>query len=151
MRPPRGPIGVELAGVAKAVSRAFDAALAAVGGTPPTWLILLALKTHPAANQRELAAVVGIQGATLTHHLDGMEADGLVARRRDPTNRRVHVVSLTEAGEAAFHRMRVAATAFDRQLRGGIPEEDIDRLRTVLATLARNVASPSGTPEKTVH
>src|SRR5438105_145796 len=103
MRPPRGPIGVELAATAKTVSRAFDAALAAAGGTASTWLIVLALKTRPVANQRELAAAVGIQGATLTHHLDGLEGDGLVTRRRDPANRRVHLVELTEAGEAAFH------------------------------------------------
>jgi DNA-binding transcriptional MocR family regulator len=43
-------------------------------------------------NQRQIAESIGIQGATLTHHLNAMEADGVVTRRRDPTNRRVHVV-----------------------------------------------------------
>jgi MarR family transcriptional regulator for hemolysin len=61
-RPADVPIGLQLAGTARRVGRAFDAALAAAGGSRPTWLVLLAVKTRKAANQRELAAAVGIQG-----------------------------------------------------------------------------------------
>ena len=63
--------------------------------------------------KRQLAEAVGITGATLTHHLNAMHAQGLVARARDDANRRVQVVTLTEAGEAAFVRLREAAIAFD--------------------------------------
>ena len=77
-------------------------------------------------NQRELATAVGIREATLTHHLNAMEADGLLTRRRDPGNRRVHVVELTEAGEDAFARLRDAAVGFDRRLRRGISAEELD-------------------------
>ncbi|GAA2756493.1 hypothetical protein GCM10009872_18530 [Actinopolymorpha rutila] len=80
-----------------------------------TWQVLLALKTRPTANQRELAAAVGIQGATLTHHLNG-----LLTRRRDPANRRVHLVELTDEGEAAFRRLRDVAVAHDRRFRADI-------------------------------
>ena len=104
------PIGRRLASTAKEVSRAFGEALAAAGGSEHVWLILLALKTGEKANQRALAAAVGIQGATLTHHLNGMEEGGLVRRRRDPQNRRIHVVELTPDGEAAFRRMEADAT-----------------------------------------
>ena len=97
-RPAQTPIGLELAGVARDVGRAFDAELAQAGGSRPMWLVLLSLKAQPTANQRELAAAVGIQDATLTHHLNGMEADGLLTRRRDPANRRVHLVELTATG-----------------------------------------------------
>jgi len=108
----------QLASTARAVSRAFDQALTAAGGSLPTWLVLLTLQTQQVANQRELAAGVGIQGATLTHHLNTMETTGLLTRRREPANRRVHLVELTERGEAAFHRMRKAAAGFDQQLQG---------------------------------
>jgi MarR family transcriptional regulator, transcriptional regulator for hemolysin len=133
------PIGLQLAGAAREVSRAFDAALAVAGGSRPTWLVLLALKTRPTANQRELAAAMGIQGATLSHHLNGMETDGLVTRRRDPANRRVHVVELTEQGEAAFHRLRDVAVAHDRRLRAGLADSELDDLRRVLARMVDNV------------
>lgn len=135
------PIGMELWNVVSAVHRAFDEALSAAGGSRPVWSILLSLKTRPVANQRELAESVGIQGATLTHHLTAMEEDGLLTRRRDPNNRRVHLVELTEAGEDAFGRMARAATAFDACLRAGIPDAEIKQLRKTLATLRANATS----------
>jgi MarR family transcriptional regulator for hemolysin len=132
------PIGRHLASTAKSISRAFGEALAEAGGSEHVWLILMALKTTENANQRELAAVVGIQGATLTHHLNAMEDDGLVTRRRDPDNRRVHIVELTPEGEAAFLRMRSAAVEFDRRLRGDLPDEEIGRFAAVLDRLRAN-------------
>lgn len=138
-RPPGDPIGLTLTGTARAVSRAFDEALAAADGSLPTWLILMCLKRQPAANQRELAAAVGIQGATLSHHLNSMEAAGLLTRRRDPANRRVHLVELTDSGERAFHRMRGAAVSFDQRLRVGLEAEELEQLRDVLNRLQANV------------
>lgn len=140
-RPTKPPIGRELAATAKAVGRAFEDALVAAGGSTPTWLILIALKTNPAANQRALAEAVGIQGATLTHHLNGMEERGLVTRRRDPANRRVHVVALTDAGEALFHVLRETATAFDRRLRSDLSDDDVRDLERLFARLVANVAT----------
>jgi MarR family transcriptional regulator for hemolysin len=134
------PIGRRLASTAKEVSRAFGEALAAAGGSEHVWLVLLALKTGENANQRALAAAVGIQGATLTHHLNAMEEAGLVTRRRDPQNRRIHVVELTADGEAAFQRMRAAAVEFDERLRGNLPDDELDRVAAVLDQLRANVA-----------
>lgn len=133
------PIGRLLASTAKSVSRAFGEALAEQGGSEHVWLVLLALKTRKGANQRELAATVGIQGATLTHHLNAMEDAGLVTRRRDPENRRMHIVELTPDGEATFHRLRAAAAEFDRRLRGDIPDGELAWLAGLLGQLRANV------------
>src|SRR6202012_1397277 len=89
------PMGLRLNQAARAVGRAFDEALAAAGGSLPVWLVLLNLKVRKPANQRELAEAVGIREATLTHHLNAMDAGGLVTRARDTANRRVQVVGLT--------------------------------------------------------
>ena len=139
-RPDVPPIGQRLSGTAKVVSRAFDDALAAEGGSVPVWLILITLKSRRIDNQRALAEAVGIQGATLTHHLNAMEKDGLITRHRDPANRRVHVVELTEQGESAFSRMRKAAVAFDRRLRSGLTEDEIARLTDLLERMRDNVS-----------
>src|SRR5246127_706506 len=101
-RPAHRPLGLHLTRISKTVSRPFDDTLAEAGGSLPVWLVLISLKSRPLASQRELAEAVGIQGATLTHHLDAMESAGLVTRRRDPANRRLHLVELTPAGEAAL-------------------------------------------------
>lgn len=139
-RPSRTPIGLVLARVAKSASRAFDEALVAAGGSQPVWLILLSLKTRQLANQRELADAIGIQGATLTHHLDAMEADGLVTRRRAAENRRIQLVELTKKGEALFHELRGAAAGFDKRLRAGFTTDEIDTLELLLGRLHENVA-----------
>jgi MarR family transcriptional regulator, transcriptional regulator for hemolysin len=122
------------------VSRAFDDALAQAGGSLPVWLVLLNLKIRPEASQRELAEAIGVREATLTHHLNAMEADGLLGRRRDPANRRVHIVELTDTGEAAFHKLREAAMRFDAQLRDGFSDTDVDRLARLLNRLIANVS-----------
>jgi len=133
------PIGLRVTRTAKALSRAFDQELAAAGGTLPTWLILLSVKSGRAATQRELAKAVGIQGATLTHHLTALESAGLISRTRDPSNRRVQRVELTEAGDAAFLRLRQAAQRFDARLRQGLDEDEVDQLRELLGRLDANV------------
>ena len=137
--PARLPVGLQLSRAAKAVSRAFDDALAQAGGSLPVWLVLISVKSRQAASQRELAAAAGIQGATLTHHLNAMESAGLVTRRRDPENRRTHLVELTPAGDALFLRLRDAAMAFDLQLRSGLSGRDIDQLEQLLTRLRGNV------------
>jgi len=141
MRPGHPPIGLHLARAARLVSRSFDGALTEAGGSLPVWLVLLNLKTRSIANQRALADAVGIREATLTHHLNAMETAGLITRQRSDTSRRVHVVKITEPGEEAFLRLRDAAIAFDRRLRGGLNVEEIAALRELLDRLEVNVGA----------
>lgn len=143
-RPVRQPIGLHLAQVAKVVSRAFDDALAEAGGSLPMWLVLLSLKSRPSASQRQLADAVGIQGATLSHHLNAMESAGLLTRRRDPANRRIHVVELTPGGDMLFLRLRDAAMAFDQRLRAGLSESDLGQAEKLLSRLRDNITSRPG-------
>jgi MarR family transcriptional regulator for hemolysin len=86
---------------------------------------------------------VGIEGATLTHHLDGLERAGLITRKRDPDNRRVQRVELTAKGEETFFRLRRAAMRFDQRLRAGLGEEELETVRAALSRLQANVSEPS--------
>ncbi len=140
----RVPIGLRLSQAARTVGRAFEEALEEAGGTLPTWLILLNLTIGKPANQRELAEAVGIREATLTHHLNALDARGLVTRTRDAGNRRIQVVELTEDGRAAFTRLQQAAFAFDARLRAGLAGADLDQLSDLLGRLTANVAGAEG-------
>ncbi len=140
------PVGLRLSQAARVVSRAFDEALAVAGGSLPIWLILLNLKVRRPGTQRELAEAVGIREATLTHHLNAMDASGLIARTRDAANRRIQVVTLTEAGDEAFLRLRAAAVAFDEKLRTGLNDADLATLTTLLTRMSANVASEDDLP-----
>ena len=75
-----------------------------------------------------------------------MDERGLITRRRDPNNRRVHLVELTDAGEAAFDRLRGAATDFDKRLRADLSDEDIDVLAGLLGRLEANVTGAARVP-----
>jgi MarR family transcriptional regulator, transcriptional regulator for hemolysin len=140
------PIGLRLNQAARAVERAFDKALAEAGGSLPVWLILLNLKIHKPSSQQELAKAVGVREATLTHHLNAMDARGLITRTRDAANRRFQVVTLTEAGEAAFLRLRSAAMAFNARLSAGLTDADLVTLAALLGQLAANVGAEAATP-----
>jgi len=81
-----------------------------------------------------------VREATLTHHLNAMDSEGLITRRRDTTNRRIHVVELTESGEETFLRLRSSAVAFDGRLRAGVTEDELASLEGVLDRLVQNVS-----------
>jgi MarR family transcriptional regulator for hemolysin len=145
--PAREPIGLQLARTAKVVSRALDDALGAVGGSLPTWLILVSVKSEQHGTQRAIAQAVGIEGPTLTHHLGRLEDAGLITRTREPGNRRVQHVELTEAGNAAFFQMLAGVQAFDRRLRTGLRPPELTVLEGLLARLRHNVeARQDATP-----
>jgi len=137
-RPGGDPVGRALGATAKAVNRAFTDQLAAAGGSLPVWLVLLALKQGYFRTQQEIAVAAGIEGPTLTHHLDALERAGMIVRSRDTADRRVVRVELTPEGEALFDRLRTAAVRFDRGLRDGISAEELDAFRDVLARLRAN-------------
>jgi MarR family transcriptional regulator, transcriptional regulator for hemolysin len=141
MTPPkRQPIGLHIQRTARSLNRAFEDALAAAGGSLPTWLILLSLRAERWDTQTALAEAVGVRGPTLTHHLDRLERDGLITRTREPENRRVQRVELTDAGIEAFDRLRAVATSFDRRLRDGIADAEVVALGDLLDRLETNVA-----------
>lgn len=139
--PPSLPLGLHLTRSAKVVERAFNEAMIEAGGSAPMWTILIACKSGDGRNQNELAASIGIRGATLTHHLDTMEKRQLLQRRRDPDNRRIHIIELSSAGDQRFHRLREVAARFDQHLRRNISPADQQTFERVLDTLVGNVGS----------
>jgi MarR family transcriptional regulator, transcriptional regulator for hemolysin len=146
--PETEPIGLQLTRVAKVVSRAVDQALERADGSLPQWLVLVSVKRATHGAQRTIAESIGIEDATLTHHLNRMESAGLLTRRRDPRNRRVHLVELTEAGDARFISLLATVVAFDAQLRRDFSVRDLRLLGRLLDHMARN-AVPQATRTST--
>ncbi len=151
--PARGgpPIGLDVARTGRSLNRAFDKALVEVGGSLPIWLILSTAKRADHPHQRDIAAAIGLEGATLTHHLNRMERDGLVSRHRQPANRRNQIVVLTAKGEELFEHMLATVIAFDVRLQHGLARQEVDHLRNLLARLRDNLAEanpPERTPDR---
>ena len=74
------PIGLFIGRHARALGGRSTTRLPRPRGTLPAWLVLASVKGARHGMQRQVAADVGIDGATVTHHLNRMEAAGLVTR-----------------------------------------------------------------------
>ena len=129
------PIGLRLARTARVVTQAFERAMAEAGGSASTWQVLVLVKSQDWGTQARMAEAMGITGATLTHHLNALEAQGLVRRWREPDNRRVQRVALTDEGAALFDRLRHVARAHDERLRSGLNDEETAQLSVLLDKL----------------
>ena len=99
------------------------------------WLILTRLMGEQWRAQQELARAVGIEGPTLTRHLDTLEQAGLVVRRRDPDDRRTVKVELTQKGRERHAQLHVGEQHTDDQ------EDELAQLRQLLSKLEANVRS----------
>jgi MarR family transcriptional regulator for hemolysin len=145
-RPPGRPIGLQLTLTAKTISMSFNAALQAHGGSVPVWLIMNARTHERLATQVDLARSLGIEGPTLTRHLDNLEEAGLVERRRSDEDRRAGRVALTAAGEAAYRSLRGAVIAFNDRLLRGVSEAEEAQLRELLERLSTNAGEAASVP-----
>ena len=143
-RPPvLPPIGLQLTRTARVVSQAFERAMADAGGSASVWQVLLLVRSQQWGTQSEMAEAMGISGATLTHHLNAMEEQGLVRRWRESSNRRVQRVELTDAGRALFDRLRDVARTHDERLRSNLSDEESAQLAELLERLQAGVETPA--------
>jgi MarR family transcriptional regulator, transcriptional regulator for hemolysin len=139
--PSRPPIGLQLARAGRVVSAAFDRAMTEAGGSAATWQVLLLVRSQQWGNQSRMAEAMGITPATLTHHLNALERQGLVRRWRDPANRRVQQVELTDEGAALFDRLRTVAVRHDARLRSHLTPDETAQLGELLDKLLAGLAA----------
>jgi MarR family transcriptional regulator, transcriptional regulator for hemolysin len=123
------PIGLQLVRTARAVSQEFERAMAEAGGSAAIWQVLLLVRSQQWGTQSQMAAALGITGATLTHHLNAMEAQGLVSRTRSG---RVQQVELTAEGVALFDCLREVARRHDERLRARLGADELAQLAALL-------------------
>ncbi|MEU4274347.1 hypothetical protein AB0F57_05290 [Streptomyces tanashiensis] len=72
--------------------------------------------------------------------LNELEDGGLAERRRDPADRRRHMVEVTEAGAAALGWVDAAVGEAERELFGGLTEAEQTLLRGLLDRVVVNPA-----------
>jgi MarR family transcriptional regulator, transcriptional regulator for hemolysin len=143
-RPPLlPPIGLRLAKTARVVTQEFERAMAEAGGSASVWQVLLLVRSRQWGTQTQMAEAMGVTGATLTHHLNAMEAQGLVRRWRETGNRRVQRVELTDEGAALFDRLRGVALRHDRRLRSKLTDAETAQLAELLDKLQAGVQAPA--------
>jgi MarR family transcriptional regulator for hemolysin len=135
-----GPLslGRQVGFTAKALRRLADATLGALGADLNTWIVLLHAQQPGgdlALSQRQLADGLQMSGPALVRHLDRLEADGLLRRRRDATDRRVTRITLTAKGRRLLGRLHTVMTEQDRQLRSCLTVAEAHTLERALGKL----------------
>jgi MarR family transcriptional regulator for hemolysin len=110
-----------LHGTARTWRLAIDKRLKHLGIGQAGWMtIAMVAKSAEPMSQRALADLVGVEGPSMVSMLDRLERDGLVTRAPSPTDRRVKLVHLTDAGTILYRQVRKEADAVRSALFDGI-------------------------------
>jgi DNA-binding MarR family transcriptional regulator len=116
----------------KSLQASLGERLAEVNCSFVTYLVLRHIDAYPGRSQRELAGRLNIEGATLTHHLDRLAADGLIERVRSTEDRRVWSAVLTPEGRSLLAAATTVADESDRRLRSIFSPGELETLDACL-------------------
>ena len=109
--------------------RALDARLSEEGLSDATWAPLMHLKeTGGGTTQKELAALVGVDGSSLVRVLDILVRQGLVERRADETDGRARLIFLTPEGEDRVNEIRKVLTKGEEAMLVDIGDAEIAKM-----------------------
>jgi len=97
------------------------------------------LHDHPSAPQQDLGDVFCIDASNLVLLLNELEDADLAARRRDPSDRRRHLVRLTATGEQALERAERAQEEIEAELLRALSTAERATLRRLLARALADV------------
>jgi len=93
------------------------------------------IRDHPGATQQELESVMFMDANGVVLLLNELEAAHHSIRRRDPQDRRRHIVELTAAGRHALERADKARESLEGEMLDGLTAEE----RATLFSLVQRV------------
>jgi DNA-binding MarR family transcriptional regulator len=122
----------------------FAERLAPLGLTPPHAGLLRAVAAEPGRSQQALATELGVLPSTLVALVDELEAEGLLVRGRNPTDRRNYALHLTPAGEQRLQEIGRVAQGHGGDLLAPLSQEDRACLGRLLGRLAEHHGLAAG-------
>lgn len=123
-------------------------ALASIGYSPRQGSTLLQLVDESGRmGQQALCESLGVDPSVLVGILNDLESGGLVERRRDPADRRRHIVAMTAKGERAAADVRDALAGVERDLFADLDPAEVTTLRGLLARVRTRADDPACTED----
>jgi len=105
--------------------------------TPSLSAALATVESRGPLTPSELAAIEGVRRPTATKLVSKLSGAGLVNRAGDPNDGRVSLVSITPAGGALLHEMRMRKNAYLARRLRDLPREDLASLERAAEVLER--------------
>ncbi|TPI13273.1 MarR family transcriptional regulator [Mesorhizobium sp. B4-1-3] len=141
----RETIGQIITNVARLWRRTANERLDRCGLSHAMAMPLLALwQLGGEARQGAVAEQAGLEGPSLVRLLDLLVAEGLVARREDPSDRRAKIVSLTKDGEARMKTINTVLAELRHELVSLIGDEELETASAVLRQIQAELANKLG-------
>ena len=132
-------LGFLLNDIARLMRKRFDVRARRIGVTRAQWHTLSVLKRNEGCNQGMLADLLEVEPITVGRMIDRLEDAGLVERRRDPADRRVWRIHLTDKAQPILIELRnIADTMIDEVMEGVNPQDRI-RMHAALRALRTNL------------
>ena len=113
---------------------AFEAA----GASPYHHTVLAVLAESPRETQATIADSLGYDRSWLVGLLDELEQAGLIERKRDPADRRRHLVSLKPEGTQKLDELRAISRGVEDEFLGGLDADERKELHELLLQVARH-------------
>jgi MarR family transcriptional regulator for hemolysin len=134
--------GLQLVGFARRWRQELDRRLAAVGLTDATWAPLIHLQeSGDGISQKDLAALVGIDGSSLVRLLDMLAERRLIERRTDEVDRRARRVFLTPAGREAIQDIRSTLLKAEADMLADLADDEIATILEALEKVDRRLGT----------
>jgi DNA-binding MarR family transcriptional regulator len=111
-------------------------ALESTGLSPQHHAVLSVLDERACGAQGAIADALGYDRSQLVGLLDELEEQGLIVRKRDPDDRRRHVVKLTPAGSEALSELRAIAKTLEKEFLAPLSADERRTLHSLLGRLA---------------
>jgi DNA-binding MarR family transcriptional regulator len=133
-----GPPGAAflLAAVGAHAAHRFGERVAALDLTPPQVGLLRAIAARPGKSQQALAQMLDTPPSRLVSLVDVLGDRGLVERRRNPGDRRLHALHLTADGQAMLERIAHVGQEHDDAICRSLDDSERAQLRNLLGRIA---------------
>lgn len=118
-------------------------AMAATGLTPRHWQVLTELSQRGPTSQQSLLETLSVDPSVLVGILNDLEKQGLAERRRDPSDRRRHIVEMSSKGCDALRRIEKAVAEAEAELFGNFDEDERERLHALLGKVRTIPGDPA--------
>ena len=103
-----------------------------VGMNLRNMVVLAYLRDHPSVSQQLMTEQLSMDSNTGVLVLNDLEDLEYAERRRDPADRRRHIVDITDAGLEALESAEVAQGSIEDEILGGLSVSERGELRRLL-------------------